>query len=107
MHLLPMNAGVKMQCILWCAWPPTGRSSTLKIACGSNIDDIRGNTTLVANCLYFRKFNYNLFFEILCLGRCPMLQLSTKKISLKPDTERRKYAHYSAVVPFSRASFHG
>ena len=42
-----------MQSIIWCAWPPPGRSSTLKIACGSNIDDIRGNTTLVANCLYF------------------------------------------------------
>ena len=42
-----------MQSILWCGWPPPGRSSTLKIACGSNIDDIRGNTTLVANCLYF------------------------------------------------------
>ena len=79
-----------MQSILWCAWPPPGRSSTLKIACGSNIDDIQGNTTLVANCLYFRKFNYSLFFEILFLGWCPMLQLSTKKISLKPDTERRK-----------------
>ena len=42
-----------MQSILWCAWPPPGRSSTLKIACGSNIDDIRWNTTFVANCLYF------------------------------------------------------
>ena len=42
-----------MQSILWCAWPPLGRSSTLKIACGSNNDDIRGNTTFVANCLYF------------------------------------------------------
>ena len=44
-----------MQSIFWFAWPPPGRSSTLKIACGSNIDDIRGNTTLVANCLYFQK----------------------------------------------------
>ena len=42
-----------MQSILRFAWPPPGRSSTLKIACGSNIDDIRGNTTLGANCLYF------------------------------------------------------
>ena len=42
-----------MQSILWCAWPPPERSSTLKIACGSNIDDIRGNTTLGANFLYF------------------------------------------------------
>ena len=42
-----------MQSILWCAWPPPGRSSTLKIACGSNIDDIRGNTTFVTNYLYF------------------------------------------------------
>ena len=42
-----------MQSILWCAWPPPGRSSTLKIACGWNIDDIRGNTTLVANFFIF------------------------------------------------------
>ena len=42
-----------MQYILWCAWPPQGRSSTLKIACGSNINDIRGNTPFVANYLYF------------------------------------------------------
>ena len=42
-----------MQSILWCALPPPGRSSTLKIACWSNIDDIRGNTTFVANYLYF------------------------------------------------------
>ena len=42
-----------MQSILLCAWPPPGRSSTLKIAYGSNIDDIRGNTTFVTNYLYF------------------------------------------------------
>ena len=42
-----------MQSILWCAWPPPGWSSTLKIAYGSNIDDIRGNTTFVTNYLYF------------------------------------------------------
>src|SRR6185312_9298187 len=53
LHLLPIHAGVKVQSILWCAWPPPGRSSTLKIACGTNIDDIRGNTTFIANCLYF------------------------------------------------------
>ena len=79
-----------MQSILWCPWPPPGRSSTLKIACGSNIDDIRGNTTLVVIVYIFRKFNYSLFFEFLFRGWCPMLQISTKKISLKPDTERRK-----------------
>ena len=106
LHLLPINAGVKMQSILWLAWPPPGRSSTLKIACGSNIEDIRGNTTLVANCWYFRKFNYSIFFEILFLGWCPMLQLS-KKISLKPDTERRKYARFSGLVPFFACIFHG
>ena len=44
-----------MQSILWCAWPPPGRSSTLKIACGSNIGDIQGNTMFIANCLYFFK----------------------------------------------------
>ena len=53
LHLLPINVGVKMQSIFWCACPSPGRSSTLKIACGSNIDDIRENTTFVANCLYF------------------------------------------------------
>ena len=42
-----------MQSILWSAWPPSGRSWTVKIACGSYIDDIRGNTTFVANYLYF------------------------------------------------------
>ena len=31
-----------MQSILWCAWPPSGRSSTLKIACGMNIDISEG-----------------------------------------------------------------
>ena len=96
-----------MQSILWCPWSPPERSSTHKIACRSNIDDIRGNTTLVANCLYFRKFNYSIFFEILFLGWCPMLQLSTKKISLKLDTERRKYARFSGLIQFSHASFHG
>ena len=90
-----------MQSILWCAWPPTGRSSTLKIACGSNIDDIWGNTTLVANFYFFRKFNFSLFFEILFLGWCQMLQLSNKKNSLKLDTELRKYARFSGLVPFS------
>ena len=29
-----------------------------------------------------------------------MLQVSTKKISLKSDTERRKYARFSGLVPF-------
>ena len=71
-----------------------------KIVCESNIDDIRGNTMLVANYLFFRKFNYSLFFEILFWGWFPMLQLSTKKISLKSDTERRKYARLSGLVPF-------
>ena len=29
-----------------------------------------------------------------------MLQLSTKKISLKSDTEHRKYSRFSGLVPF-------
>ena len=91
-----------MQSILWCDWPPPGRSSTLKIACGSNIDDIRGGIPRYLLIVYiFRKFNYSLFFEILFRGWFPMLQLSTKKISLKSDTERRKYARFSGLVPFS------
>ena len=76
-----------MQSILWCAWPPSGRSSTLKIACGLNIDDIQG-------------LNYSLFFETLFLGWGPMLQFSNKKFSLKSDTERRKYARFSGLVLF-------
>ena len=55
-----------MQSILRCAWSPPGRSSTLKIACVSNIDDVLGNTTFVANCLYFfQKINYSQVIEIL------------------------------------------
>ena len=46
-----------MQSIFWFAWPPPGRSSTLKIACGSNIYDIRGNTTFVAN--YLQELRHN------------------------------------------------
>ena len=42
-----------MQSILWCAWPPPGWRSTLKIACGMNINDIRGNTKFVAKYLCF------------------------------------------------------
>ena len=52
-----------MQSVFWSAWPPSGRSSTLKIACVSNIDDIRGNTTLDANCLYFLE-NLIVFFSL-------------------------------------------
>jgi hypothetical protein len=101
LHLLPINAGVKVQSILWCVWPPPGRSSTLKIACRSNIGDIRGNTTFVANYLYFlKKINYSQFIEILFWGWWSMLQLSTKKISLKSDIERGKYARFSILVPF-------
>ena len=48
-----------MQSILWCAWPPPGRSSTLKIVCGSNIDDIRGDYHV--SCLLF------IFLEILII----------------------------------------
>ena len=89
-----------MQSILWCAWPPSGKSSTLEIVCGSNIDDIWGIPRLLLIFYIFRKFNCSLLFEILYLGWCPMLQLSTKKISLKSDTERRKYARFSGPVPF-------
>ena len=90
-----------MQSILWCAWPPPGRSSTLKIDCGSNIDDIRGNTKFVANCLYFLENSITINSLKFCFeGGGLMLQLSTKKISLKSDTERRKYARFSGLVPF-------
>ena len=106
LHLLPINLGVEIQSTLSCAWPPPGRSSTLKIACGSNIDDIQGNTKFVAKCLYFFwKFNYSQFFEILFCGWCSMLQLSTKKISLKSDTEHGKYARFSRLVPFFACLF--
>ena len=106
LHLLLIILGVKVQSISWCAWPPPGRSSTLKIACGSNIGDIRGNTTFVANYLYFfLKINYIQFIEILFWGWWSMLQLSTKKISLKSDTEHGKYARFSRLVPFFACLF--
>ena len=100
LHQLAINAGVKAQSILWCAWPPPGRSSTLKIACRSNFYDIRGNTMFVANCLcFFKSITANslkFFFDGggLCFSSPP------KKISLKSDTERGKYARFSRLVPF-------
>ena len=73
----------------------------LKIACGSNIDDIPGNTKIVAKCLYFLENSITVdslkfFFEGggLCFISPP------KKISLKSDTERGKYARFSRLVPF-------
>ena len=54
-----------MQSILWCAWPPSGKSSTLEIVCGSDIDDIWGIPRQLLIVYIFRKFNYSLFFEIL------------------------------------------
>ena len=89
-----------MKSILWFAWPPPERSSTLKIACGSNIDDIRGNTMLVAKLFIFLENLIIVFSLKFCFEGGPMLQLSTKKISLKSDTERRKYARFRGLVPF-------
>jgi hypothetical protein len=50
--------------------------------------------------IFFKNINYIQFIEILFLGWWSMLQLSTKKISLKSDTERGKYARFSRLVPF-------
>ena len=84
-------------------WPPTGWSSALKIACGSNIDDIRGNTKFVANCLYCLENSITIDLLKICFeGGGLMLHLSTKKISLKSDTERGKYARLSRLVPIFR-----
>ena len=67
-----------MQSILWCAWPPPGRSSTLKIACRSNIDDIRGNTKFVVKYLCFLENSITVdslkfYFEdgVLCFSSPP------------------------------------
>ena len=90
-----------MQSILWCAWPPPGRSTTLEIACGSNIDDIRWSTTFVANCLYFLENSIIVNSLKFCSevgGLC--FSPPQKKKSLKSDTERGKYAHFSRLVPF-------
>ena len=90
-----------MQSILWCAWPPPGRSSTLKIACGSNIDDIRGNTTFVTNYLYFVENSITVDSLKFCFEGGGLCFISpSKKISLKSDTERGKYARFSRLVPF-------
>ena len=89
-----------MQSILWCAWPPPGSSSTLKIAWGSNIDDIRGNTTFVANCLYFLENSIIVNSLKFCFEGGGLCFSSPQKKSLKSDTERGKYAHFSRLVPF-------
>ena len=89
-----------MQSILWCAWPPPGRSSTLKIACGSYIDDIRGNTTFVANFLYFLENSIIVNSLKFCFEGGGLASALHKKISLKSDTERGKYARFSRLVPF-------
>ena len=66
-----------------------------------------GNTTFVANFLYFFKNSIIVDSLKFCFaGGGLMLQLSTKKILLKSDTERGKYASFSRLVPFSHASFH-
>ena len=59
-----------MQSILWSAWPPPGRNLTLKIACGSNIDDIRGNTKFVANYLYFLENSITVDSLKFCFEDC-------------------------------------
>ena len=90
-----------MQSILWCAWPPPGRSSTLKIACGLNIDDIRGNTTFVANCLYFLENSITVDSLKFCFEGGGLCFISPpKKNSLKSDTERGKYTRFRNLVPF-------
>ena len=62
---------------------------------------IRGNTTFVANCLYCLENSITIDLLKICFeGGGLMLQLSTKKISLKSDTERGKYARFSRLVPF-------
>ena len=68
-----------MQSILFGAWPPPGRSSTLKIACGSNIDDIRGIPRLLLIVYICRKFNYSLFFEIFFEGGVQCFSSPPKK----------------------------
>src|SRR6185436_10364289 len=79
----------------------TGRSSTLKIACGSNIDDIRWNTTYVANCLYLLENSIIVNSLKFCFEGGGLCFISPqKKISLKSDTERGKYARFSRLVPF-------
>ena len=90
-----------MRSILWCAWPPPGRSSTLKIACELNIDDIRGNTKFIANCLLFLENSITIDSLKFCFeGGGLHFSSPPKKISLKSDTERGKYARFSRLVPF-------
>src|SRR6185503_6567782 len=79
LHLLPIHAGVKVQSILWCAWPPPGRSSTLKIACGSNIDDIRGNTKFVANYFHFLENSITVDSLNFCCKSCVLCFSSPPK----------------------------
>ena len=65
-----------MQSILWCAWPPPERNMTLKIACGSNIDDIRGNTT--GHLLFY--IYYQLMQELRCNPSYGVLGLHREEV---------------------------
>ena len=77
------------------------RSLTLKITCGSNIDDIRGNTTFVTNYLYFLENSITIDSLKFCFeGGGLHFSSPPKKISLKSDTERGKYARFNRLVPF-------
>ena len=72
----------------------------LKIACGSNIDDIRGNTTFVTNYLYFLENSITIDSLKFCLKVVVYASALHQKITLKSDTERRKYARFSGLVLF-------
>ena len=91
-----------MQSILWCAWPPPGRSSTLKIVCGSNIDDIRGNTTLVANCLYFQKKLIIVFSLKFCFEGGVQCFTSPPKNYIKIGHRTKKICSFQRTSPIFR-----
>ena len=70
----------------------TGKLFDAENSFGSNIDDIRVNTMLVANCLYFLEIQLQSIHWNFVLRVVVYASALHKKISLKSDTERGKYA---------------
>ena len=69
-----------MQSILWCAWPPSGRSSTLEIVCGSNIDDIWGIPRLLLIFYILENLIVVFYFKFCFEGRVQCFRSPPKKI---------------------------
>src|SRR6185437_9727060 len=86
-------------------WPPPGRSSMLKIACGSYIDDIRGNTTFVANCLYFLENSIIVNSLKFCFEGGGLCFSSPQKKFIKIGHRTRKIRSFLQTSPIICGSY--